>query len=250
MSRSSLPLKIALAIVLILSALELAFISTTVGYLARLGNTRLASNLDPPNGTTLPSLPTNLSVNQGHTANGAAGTALVIISLGGIVALLLRSRSGYYKSSFGGLFSRCFYRLWLALQIPAWLLTLGALAYVFAYTNAHAGQSIDPTVAQSSAVANSTYPLLEWSPQGWLAALLDPALKLNGEVVDLAAMRRTLHIARGWQYNLIPLFIFQLVETVLALLDARRRRRADATPRAPLAEEKGFVGGQGMAHAI
>lgn len=249
MSRSSLHLKVALSLVLILSAIELAFVSTTVGYLARLGKSRLASDLDPPNGTTLPSLPANLSVNQGHTANGAAGTALVIISLGGIVALLLRSRSGYYNSSAGGLFSRCFYRLWLALQIPAVLLTLGALAYVFAYTNAHAGQSIDVAVAEST--VSGHYPLLDWTPQGWLAALLDPALQLDGNKVDLGEMRRTLQIARGWQYNLIPQFIFQLVETVLALWDARKRRRADATQQGPTAEEKGFIGGhQAIGHAI
>lgn len=227
MSSASVPLKITLGLVMIASAIELAFISATVAYLVQLGNQHLTAyptggNSSPVN---VPSEPANLSVDQGHTSNGAAGTGLIVVGLAGILALFLRGRRGYYNRSAGGLFGRAWYRLWLALQVPALLLTLGALAYVFAVTNMHKDQSIDIAVARGLAVG-SKYPLQEWTPQGWFQALLN--LDLVPGDVDIDAIKVHLRVAKGWQYNLIPFFIVQLAETVCALLNARQRRRVDA----------------------
>lgn len=218
---ASLPLKITLGLTMIASAIELAFISATVAYLAQIGKTTFSVFLDPSQTIQVSGLPDRLSVDQGHTGNGAAGTGLIIIGCGGILALWLRGRSNYYDSSFGGSFSRVFYRLWLAFNVPALLLTLGALAYVFAVTNMHKGQSIDLGAVQSLRDASLKYPLLEWTPQGWFEALL----KL--EFVDKSdrdAVEVHYKVAQGWQYNLIPFFLVQLAQTIFALLDARRRR--------------------------
>lgn len=211
-----------MGLVMIASAIELSFISATVGYLAQLGNITFTV---VSNGQTIqvPGLPANLSVNQGHTSNGAAGTGLIVIGFAGTLALWLRSRTGYRHKSFGGLFSRCWYRLWLLLNVPALLLTLTALAYVFAVTNQHKGQSIDLGIAKSLD-SGSKYPLLEWTPQGWFGALS----KLDFVVgSDQDGVQSHLDIARGWQYNLIPFFVVQFVQTVLALMNAKQRSNAD-----------------------
>jgi hypothetical protein len=48
-----------------------------------------------PAGSTflLAGKPANLVTNQGHTANAAGGTALILVGAGGLVALLLEKRS-------------------------------------------------------------------------------------------------------------------------------------------------------------
>lgn len=217
---ASLPLKITVGLTAIASAIELAFVSATVAYLAIIGKTTFSVFLTPSQTIQVPGLPDKLSVNQGHTANGAAGTGLVIVGCAGILALWLRDRPDYYNSSFVGIFSRAFYRLWLALNVPALLLTLAALAYVFAVTNMHQGQSIDLRTVQSLRDVDLKYPMLEWTPQGWLEALLKLDLVTES---DRDAVELHYRVARGWQYNLIPFFVVQLAQTVFALLDARRR---------------------------
>ncbi|KAJ4385763.1 hypothetical protein N0V93_010194 [Gnomoniopsis smithogilvyi] len=223
---ASLPLKVALGLTMVTSAIELSFISVTVGYLANLGKLNISVFLSPSQPIQVAGLPDKLSVNQGHTANGAAGTGLIIIGFAGIIALWLRGRPSYYNSSFTGLFSRTLYRLWLGLNLPALLLTLGALAYVFAVTNMHQGQSIDLSVVQSLRDASLKYPLLEWTPQGWLQALLKLDLVTQS---DRDAIEVHYKVSKGWQYNLIPLFLSQLAQTILAMLDARTRRTERGT---------------------
>lgn len=234
MSSASLPVKISLGLVMFTSALELALVTATVGYLAIIGKqtfavttTTTATGAQTQTTLQVPGVPATLDVNQGHTSNGAAGTGFVIVSCAGLLALWLRDRPGYYhRRGFGGWFGRVWYRLWLALLVPALLLTLGALAYVFTVTNAHEGQSIDLGVVQNlrSATSGAKYPLEEWTPQGWFAALA--ALDFVNDS-DRDGVVTHLRIARGWQYNLIPFFLAQLTQTTLTLLDARRRRKTD-----------------------
>lgn len=218
---ASLPLKLALGLTMVASAIELAFISSTVGYLADLGETTFSIFLDSSQTVQVSGLPDRLSVNQGHTANGAAGTGLIIVGCAGILALWLRDRSDYYSSSFRGICCRTLYRLWLAFNVPALLLTLGALAYVFAVTNIYKDQSIDLATVQSLRDVNLKYPLLEWTPQGWFQALLelDFVNESDRNAVDVHS-----RLARGWQYNLIPFFLVQLAQTIFAMLYARKRR--------------------------
>lgn len=224
MTSASLPLKVSLGLVMLTSAIELSFVTATVGYLALIGKQTFAVASD---GATVqvPGLPASLEVNQGHTSNGAAGTGFVVVGCAGILALWLRGRPGYHAGSLGGRLGRAWYRLWLALNVPALLLTLAALAYVFAVTNGHDGQAIDlAAVPGTGTGSGDKYPLLDWTPQGWFAALAGLDL-VSGS--DRDGIETHLRLARGWQYNLIPFFLVQLAQTMLALLDARRRRKAE-----------------------
>jgi len=83
---SWLPLGGALVLLMIDSAIELALISSMVGYLHRSG-----ANEYPFLSDTGPALigpkPKGLLLNEGHTSNGAAGTALILVCFGGFLVL-------------------------------------------------------------------------------------------------------------------------------------------------------------------
>ncbi|KAH8671659.1 hypothetical protein BX600DRAFT_459468 [Xylariales sp. PMI_506] len=250
-STSLLALRVALGLLMVVSIIELGFVSSTVGYLHL---TASHGYRFVYNGRTLPlaGTPAHLFLDQGHTSNGAAGTGFILIGIGGFLALWLRGRAGggaqdansgfyYYnngRSSSNGKmsqtasisaplrgFPRFFYYTWLALQVPALLLTLGALAYVFALTKPREGQAIDPALAATLATSGSSssaqhYPRDSWTPQNWFSAVL--ALDL---VDGRADMETHLHAMRGWQYNLIPFVLVQLAETALAFVDFAWWRR-------------------------
>lgn len=61
-------------------------------------------------------------------------------------------------------------------------------------------------------------------PQNWFEALLRLDLASGSDRDDI---RSHYKIARGWEYNLIPFFIVQLIQTVLALMEASRLRKAE-----------------------
>ncbi|KKY30012.1 hypothetical protein UCDDA912_g10058 [Diaporthe ampelina] len=221
MALTSLLLKVSVGLLMVVSIIELSLISATVGFLSQ----RAKGTFDIVSGeSTFPisGEPANLIVDQGHTSNGASGTAFIIIGCCGILALWLRSRPGYHTGSFAGLFSRGWYRLWLGLNVPALLLTLGALAFTFAVANAHNKQRIDLSVAER--LDGEAYSAETWTPQNWFDALLKLDLASQTDRDDI---HRVYRIARGWQYNLIPFFIVQLAQTVLAILEAMRKRRSD-----------------------
>ncbi|KAM0815752.1 hypothetical protein AB5N19_01551 [Seiridium cardinale] len=214
MALVSLAHKISLGLLMIVSIIELGFVTGTVGWLHDTASKGFEFNY---NGSThkLAGTPSNFLVDQGHTSNGAAGTAFVIIGLGGIVALWVRN-GGSHKSRTCG---RNFYYLWLAFQIPAFLLTTGALGYVFNVTNARNGQTIDAPLAAS--LNGTPYTADSWTPQNWFAAVLQLDLVYGRD--DISSH---LQIMRGWQYNLIPFFLVQLAETILSFLDYSRWRRS------------------------
>ncbi|KAJ3503659.1 hypothetical protein NM208_g16471 [Fusarium decemcellulare] len=159
--------------------------------------------------------PMNFITDQGHTSNGAAGTAFVLIGLGGIITLFLRSRPNPSK------FSILLHYVWLVTNVLSLLLVLSALIYTFVVTNDHNGQRIDPSVA-AGLDDGEKYPNQSWTPQNWYSAVL----KLDLSDSDVRSdINSHLRIMRGWQYNLIPFFIVHLVETTLALLDGMQRRK-------------------------
>jgi len=217
MASTFVALKVALGLLMVDAVLELAFISSMVAWL----HTTASGTFTIARGSStfeLAGEPLNLMTDQGHTSNGAAGTAFVLVGCGGILALFLRGRPGFRGSVFGKLV----YYAWVAANVPALLLTLGALIYVFVVTGAHAGQEID--VDAAAALGGARYPLDTWTPQNWFSAVLrldiaDPSVR-----GDIQSRYR---VMLGWQYNLIPLFVVQLAETVLAVLDFLRRRRED-----------------------
>ena len=199
------------------AVLELAFISSMVAWLHRTASGTFPIAL----GTSTFDFrgePLNLMTDQGHTSNGAAGTAFVLVGCGGLLALFLRGRPGFHRS----LFSKLVYYAWVAVQIPALLLTLGALVYVFVVTAAHAGQTIN--VRTASALGGAKYPVGVWTPQNWYSAVLGLNIASPSVRSDIQSRYR---VMLGWQYNLIPLLLVQLVETLLAMLDFVRRRKED-----------------------
>lgn len=103
---SHLPLYILLGLLSIDSLIEVGFIGSMVGYLHH-NHADVPFAIQGPQGTIqLFPKPAQLIVHndQGHTSNGAAGTALILVGLGGCIALSwLKRREGsvcnfHYKS--------------------------------------------------------------------------------------------------------------------------------------------------------
>ncbi|KAI1316618.1 hypothetical protein F5Y16DRAFT_414716 [Xylariaceae sp. FL0255] len=221
-------LKVSIVLLMIDSIIELSLISSMVGWLD-LTASQSAWQFTIAGATySVSGLPKKLIVDHGHTSNGAAGTAFVVVALGGLLALCLRHvsdrREGRGRLAAHGSW---WYHAWLSLSILALFLTTGALAYVFALANLHAGQRID-TLEVASLNSNSPYSLLSWTPQAWLSAVLR---------LDLVRRRREIRsqlaIMNGWQYNLIVMFLIQLSQTVLALVEYfswRNHRRRTMIP--------------------
>ncbi|CAK7273465.1 hypothetical protein SEPCBS57363_005665 [Sporothrix epigloea] len=227
MAAPSTALIVTLALLVADGTIQLGFITSMVSYLHR----------GAPSGTFLvhtpPSLvdstgasptylikgkPLHVVINEGHTSNGAAGAAVVLMGIIGTLALFLRHRVP--KNQAG----RVLYYAWMSFQVPTLLLTIIALAYTFTAVHAHSSQTIDQALAY--ATQSGPYAADSWTPQNWFAAVLqldlvDAALRSN--------LTMHLHIMRGWQYNLIALFLVQLLETVAAFADFRvwRARRGD-----------------------
>jgi hypothetical protein len=83
-------LYVVLVLLMIDSLLEVAFIGSTVGYLHKDG----IFNVVGPNNNTVQLFlkPVHLLVDQGHTSNGAAGTALILVGLLGLLVLSYQPR--------------------------------------------------------------------------------------------------------------------------------------------------------------
>ncbi|CAK7235718.1 hypothetical protein SCUCBS95973_009361 [Sporothrix curviconia] len=239
MTVPSTALVVALALLVADATIELGFITSMVAYLhagAPSGTFVVntppalqAATADAAPTYLLPGKPVHVVINEGHASNGAAGSALVLIGVVGTVALVLRHRAP------GSRWGRALYYVWmLGLQVPTLLLTLVALAYTMSAVRAHRGQTIDQAVAYANSNANSNanttqpapYAVDSWTPQNWFAAVLQLDLADAGLRSNLAMHLR---IMRGWQYNLIALFVVQLLETVVAFVDFRAWREMRAS---------------------
>jgi hypothetical protein len=255
MARSRfLPLAVALVLLMIDSAIELAFISSMVGYLHRSGANQYP--FEGPGGVILVNAkPRQLLLNEGHTSNGASGTALILISFGGFIVLWLQGRranqvcrpdeSPYLlvpTSKSDSQENKTKLQLQLQSQDPnslqkpssiflaytvgtviSFFFVLSALAFTFAVTNQSKGQSIDVTLAAQ--FQGHAYPALNWTPGNWTKALL--ALPLTSGK-DVAYLTHWLHVIEGWKWNLIPLLLISLVVaslSVKACLEERRGAR-------------------------
>lgn len=225
MASTDLALKVLIGLLMVDSAIELALISSMVAWLLD----RASGTFEINNGAAAASFPLlgeplHLLVDQGHTSNGAAGTAFVLVGVGSIIALWLRRRAYRGRAPKLGM---AFYYLWLVITVLSALLTLAALIYAFILTYKHAGQSID--VALASTLNNQAssdyvaYPLDQWTPENWFQAILDLDLSHDSDRSDITLY---LHIIRGWRWNLIPLFFLGLLVCASAVADALRWRRA------------------------
>jgi len=215
-----LTLGAALIVLLIDSAIELALISSMVGYLHRSGANTYAFGPVTTNsgGSTVGYLnakPKGLLLNEGHTSNGAAGTALVLICFGGFLTLWWQRRRERINTNQRP--SRIFLT-YTIFTILSFLLTLVALAYTFAVTNSTRGQHINLDVALQ--YQGDAYPLDKWTPENWTKALLEVAISTN----DASYLRHWLHVIVGWKWNLIPMFLIGLVVASLSVMECLRQR--------------------------
>lgn len=228
----SLILYIAIGVLMVDSIIELAFVSSMVGWLHRRAGGAFEIGY---NGSSfsLHGKPVHLLVNQGHTSNGAAGTAFVLIGMGGILVLWMRSRPNLWQKGS----TKFLYHFWLVMTVLSCLLTFAALLYTWILTNMHRGHTID--VAYASTLNNRpypnyvAYPLNEWTPELWFDAVLKLDLIHKSDRNDISTM---VDIMRGWRINLIPMFIIGLVVAVLAFWDAFTRRKAARSEREPKSE--------------
>lgn len=240
MSAITIALRMALGLLMVDAAIEMAFISSMVYWLHYRAGKAFEVNY---NGGTfsLHGKPVGLLANQGHTSNGAAGTAFVLIGLGGILALWLRSRAARNPGSGLGKFGKFWCHFWLVMTVPSVLLALAAVIYTFILTVSHSGQTIN--LALASGLHNEpypnyvAYPLELWTPENWFTAVLELPLAKKSEVSDIQ-----LHLAvmKGWRWNLIPLLVFGLAVCVLAFADAAGRRKEAKNSR--VLEEYGMDG--------
>ncbi|KAF2726298.1 hypothetical protein K431DRAFT_280329 [Polychaeton citri CBS 116435] len=225
MARISLLLYGAIALLMVDSIIEISFISSMVAWLHnRAGK---AFNISY-NGSkfSLHGKPEFLLVDQGHTSNGAAGTAFVVVGLGGILSLFLRNHA---EKKHGGRaigFTAFLYKFWLYFSPVSAVYTLAALIYTFVLTYNHDGQTIDLSVA--SRLHNRPYPnyvgypLQEWTPENWFTAVLKLDLADKGDRGDI---QQHLNVMKGWRWNLIPMFLIGVVVSALAFTESRARRR-------------------------
>ena len=83
---------VALGFLVADAAIEMGFVATTVAFLHASGKGPFT--VATPSGSTfqLAGHPVNLIVDQGHTSNAAAGTCIVLLGFGGLLALTLEHR--------------------------------------------------------------------------------------------------------------------------------------------------------------
>lgn len=216
-----------LALLMADAIIELSFISSMVAWLHSTAGGEfeiIAPNMQDTMSFSLHGKPKNLLLNQGHTSNGAAGTAFVLVGLGGILVLTLRHRASTNSQVMR--LTTPIYFAWLASTVLSVLLSLSALAYTFAVTKATRDQSID--IATAASLDNRPYPNYvaypknDWTPETWFEAVLELTLVERSQRSDIM---HHLTIMRAWKWNLIPLFLLGLALSVVAVLDAWMERR-------------------------
>lgn len=211
-------LLVAMVLLSIDGVIELAFISNMVSWLHRRagGDFTVAYN-----GGEFPlhGKPEGLLVDQGHTSNGAAGTAFIVIGLGGFLALFLRHRQLKRGDALHG-FTKGLYYFWLVMTILSAMLAVAALIYTMILTYNHDNQTIDLALAAS--LDNHpypdyvAYPERMWTPENWFTAVLELPLAYAHDQSDI-----NLHLTlmKAWRWNLIPLSLLGITVAVLAVMN-------------------------------
>ncbi|RFU26111.1 hypothetical protein B7463_g10225, partial [Scytalidium lignicola] len=213
-------LALALCLLMIDSAIELALISSMVGYLHVSGANQYPFLLNDGTSHLINAKPHGLLLNQGHTSNGAAGSSLVLICFGGAIVLWLQHREDRRNSTRR---ASPLFLGYTVLTILCTLLTLAALAYTFAVTNQTKGQSIDKVLAAQT--QGHAYPKDKWTPETWTKALLAMPVTSRG---DRHYLQYWLRIMDGWKWNLIPMFLINILVSSLFTLTYFQRRRLSA----------------------
>ncbi len=92
MVRPLLSLAVLVPVLMVDAIIELSFISAMVGFLKGRGSKSFEVSYPTGEIFELHGTPQNPLENQGHTSNGAAGTAFVLIGIGGLLAIWLQHR--------------------------------------------------------------------------------------------------------------------------------------------------------------
>jgi hypothetical protein len=242
------PLLIIIPILMIDAIIQVGMVGAMVGFL----HDRAGKWFDVkyPTGSQfqLHGKPHGLLVDQGHTSNGAGGTAFVLIGIGGLLAIWHQKRrirqvrnqdmvsarvaADLYASKTGNSRPTGIFTFWVVMTILSNLLTLGALIYTFVLTAQTDDQSIDLAVAAANPEP-LMYPLDDWTPENWFVAVLDLPL---AHASDRRKIRQQLRLMRGWRWNLIPLFILGFFTAGLAVWEWLKLRRARPVGQEPSKE--------------
>ncbi|KAJ2975254.1 hypothetical protein NQ176_g5619 [Zarea fungicola] len=213
-----LALRVLLGLFMVDCLIEMSFIASMVSWVAR--NFKSFEILHGGSSFQLFGKPLQMVGDQGHAANGVAGTGIIVVGIFGFIALWLRNKPDYHSSRL----SNIFYKFWLYVSTLAFVYTLATLAYVFAVTNMHHGTTIDIAVA-SALKPTQKYPDDTWTPQGWFGAMLKLDLAKQSDRNEISLHLR---LMKGWLFNMIPVFILHLAITVLMWMDAMARRKKDS----------------------
>ena len=235
MPRPLFSLLVLVPILMVDAILEMSLVSAMVGFLH--GRSRKPWDIISPDGSTfeMKGHPHVLLENQGHTSNGAGGTAFILIGFGGLLAIWLQKRQirtagpSEMKSvcnanmlQTGSTKPSAIFTLWVVLSILSVLLTLGALIYTFILTSDYAGQTIDQALLAANPYPHK-YPADKWTPENWFSAMLHQLQFVHDS--DKSTLRTQVDIQRGWRYNLIPLFIIGLATACAAVYEWLSLRR-------------------------
>ena len=90
--RPLLSLAILVPILMVDAIIELSLISSMVAFIEGRGAKPWEALDNDGNTFDFPAHPENLVVDQGHTSNGAAGTAFILVGFGGLVVMWLQHR--------------------------------------------------------------------------------------------------------------------------------------------------------------
>lgn len=217
----ALTTKILLAAMVLLfidGVIELSFIASMVSWVHRRAGGDFIIDY---NGSQFPlhGKPANELVDHGHTSNGAAGTAFIVIGLGGFFTLYLRHRQHKRSEAVHG-FTKSLYNFWLVITILNAMLTIAALIYTFILTYRYMGQTID--IALAASLDNHpypdyvAYPEQTWTPENWFTAVLELPLAFGHDRSDIELH---LTLMKGWRWNLIPLSVLGIAVAILAIVD-------------------------------
>ncbi|KAF2666223.1 hypothetical protein BT63DRAFT_428002 [Microthyrium microscopicum] len=219
-------LRVLLAVLMIDCLIETGMIGSTVGFLHKDGLYKMENN------KILDAKPKHIDANHGHTANGASGSALMLV---GLLGLILLGGRGFIERRFPR-YLIPLYTTWLVLTILSFLLTLAALIYVFVVVHQTSGQTID--INDQSLTTGSHYPLGKWVPQTWYAAVLDsPLVFVNKSDHDNVSTH--LALMNGWKWNLIVLFLLELAATVMIVMEYRKVRKSRSYSNVAVTEKHG-----------
>ncbi|KAL2155326.1 hypothetical protein VTH82DRAFT_67 [Thermothelomyces myriococcoides] len=216
-----IPIGLTLFLLAVDAAVCVGMVSSMISFLHHNGRGPFMVDLPEGRSFWLAGEPVNLVTDPAHTTLAAGGTTLILVGLGGSIALWLERRARKKWDQY----SSAFY-IWSLIALLSWLFTTGALIYTFVETEKTGGQTINLFIARMIPPL-ARYPG-RWTPENWYAAVLDLPLAFEGQ---RRIIEGNLTIMRSWRWNLVAQFVLgSVLLTLLALEHLRIRRSALLAP--------------------